>query len=60
MHAMEENGSHSHDQGPAANGYMEAGTANQRKAQGPALRDTLATTVGMVLPLLTQFGHHHH
>ncbi|TQW00350.1 Zinc/iron permease [Cordyceps javanica] len=61
MHAMEENGaSHSHDHGPQSNGYMETNTNNPPKASGPALRDTLATTVGMLVPLLTQIGGHHH
>ncbi|KAM3473109.1 hypothetical protein MY8738_008553 [Beauveria namnaoensis] len=61
MHAMEENGaSHSHDQGPQSNGYMETNTNVPAKPSGPALRDTLATTVGMLVPLLTQIGGHHH
>lgn len=61
MHAMEENGSsHSHDHGAQSNGYMEAGTNNPPKPSGPALRDTLATTAGMLVPLLTQIGGHHH
>lgn len=61
MHAMEENSSsHSHDHSPQANGYMEANTNNPPKATGPTLRDTLATTVGMLVPLVTQIGGHHH
>ncbi|KAJ6788316.1 hypothetical protein PWT90_05128 [Aphanocladium album] len=61
MHAMEENGSsHSHDHATQSNGYMEASTNNPAKSSGPALRDTLATTVGMLVPLLTQIGGHHH
>lgn len=56
MHAMQESGSHSHD-ATGSNGYAEGPT--QRKPDGPSVRDTLATTGGMLLPLLTQFGHHH-
>ncbi|POR37157.1 Zinc transporter ZIP9, partial [Tolypocladium paradoxum] len=60
MHAMQEDGgSYSHDHGSGSNGYAEAASANQRKPRGPQMRDTLATVVGMFLPLLTQFGHHH-
>lgn len=58
MHAMQEDGgSHSHDHG--SNGYVEGPQSNQRKQKGPQMRDTLATMGGMLLPLLTQFGHHH-
>lgn len=61
MHAMEENSSSgSHNHGPPSNGYMETSTNNPPKASGPALRDTLATTAGMLVPLLTQIGGHHH
>ncbi|OAR01779.1 hypothetical protein LLEC1_03324 [Akanthomyces lecanii] len=61
MHAMEENSaSHSHDHGLQSNGYMEANTNSPPKSSGPALRDTLATTAGMLVPLLTQIGGHHH
>lgn len=59
MQAMqEENGSHDHHS--MGNGYADASTiAAQRKQSRPQMRDTLATIVGMLLPLLTQFGHHH-
>ena len=40
------------------NGYGDNGNAIQRK-QGPELRDTVAAVVGMLIPLVTQFGHHH-
>jgi solute carrier family 39 (zinc transporter), member 9 len=63
MHVMnEENGSdHSHGHGHSANGYADNGTnAHQRKQKGPQMRDTLATMVGMLLPLLAQLGGHHH
>lgn len=58
MHAMQEDGgSHGHEHG--LNGYSEGNSINQRKQKGPQMRDTLATIGGMLLPLLTQFGHHH-
>ncbi|KAI9167387.1 Zinc transporter [Paramyrothecium foliicola] len=61
MHAMQEDGSaHSHDASSGLNGYTEGSTTAQRKSKGPQMRDTLATVFGMLLPLLTQFGHHHH
>ncbi|QUC22206.1 uncharacterized protein UV8b_06447 [Ustilaginoidea virens] len=60
MHAMQDDSSsHSHDSHSGANGYSDATPASQRKPKGPEARDTLATVVGMLLPLLTQFGHHH-
>lgn len=69
MHTMQESGSgeHSHDQGHAMNGYagvpMDDPYSSQGppppKPQGPALVDTLVTVGGMLLPLLTQFGHGH-
>ena len=56
MHAMQEdNISHDHI---SANGY-ENGSATGRKAPRPQMRDTLAAVAGMLIPLLTQFGHHH-
>lgn len=58
MHAMQDDGSsHSHDHG--SNGYADGNSVNQRKPKGPRIRDTMGTIVGMLLPLLTQFGHHH-
>lgn len=30
------------------------------QADKPGLRDTCAAVFGMLLPLLTQVGHHHH
>ena len=60
MHAMQEDGNsqgggHEHH----SNGYAEGGNLSQRKQTRPQMRDTLATVGGMLLPLLTQFGHHH-
>ncbi|KAI8963538.1 Zinc/iron permease [Daldinia sp. FL1419] len=57
MHAMQEGDSPSgHDVGSIANGYADSGP---RKHAHPQMRETLATVIGMFLPLLTQFGHHH-
>jgi zinc transporter 9 len=58
MHAMQEDPSaQGHDHHSASNGYADSST--QRKPSRPQMRDTLATVGGMLLPLLTQFGHHH-
>ncbi|KAI3581277.1 Zinc/iron permease [Fusarium oxysporum f. sp. albedinis] len=58
MHAMQEDTTpHTHDHG--INGYADSSAAAQRKLKGPQMRDTLATMGGMLVPLLTQFGHHH-
>lgn len=57
MHAMNEENANGHDHGSSSNGYQD-GSA-QRKQAKPQMRDTLATVGGMMLPLLTQFGHHH-
>jgi zinc transporter 9 len=57
MHAMQDDGvSHDHSM---ANGYAEGGIPPQRKQARPQMRDTFAAVAGMLLPLLTQFGHHH-
>ncbi len=59
MQAMQEEGG-GHDHHSLGNGYTDAATlAAQRKQSRPQMRDTLATIAGMLLPLLTQFGHHH-
>lgn len=57
MHAMQEAGSSPHEYSNGSASFGEGGS--QRKAQGNGMRDTVATTIGMLLPLLTQFGHHH-
>lgn len=55
MHAMQEDSpDHSHS---SSNGYAEVNS--QRKQQKPQMRDTLAAVGGMLIPLLTQLGHHH-
>ncbi|KAI1826198.1 Zinc/iron permease [Xylaria intraflava] len=58
MHAMQEGESPSHDVGSGVNGYSDGGIS-QRKQTHPQMRETLATIIGMLLPLLTQFGHNH-
>ncbi|KAF2165369.1 hypothetical protein M409DRAFT_55781 [Zasmidium cellare ATCC 36951] len=69
MHTMQETGAgeHSHGEGQAMNGYAgvpmddpySSHAPTAPKPQGPALVDTLVTVGGMLLPLLTQFGHGH-
>lgn len=69
MHTMQESGAgeHAHGEEHAMNGYAgvpmddpySSQTQSQPKSQGPALLDTLVTVGGMLLPLLTQFGHGH-
>lgn len=60
MHAMQEDGgSHGHDHGSGTNGYADGASVSRQKPKGPQMRDTVATVVGMFLPLLMQFGHHH-
>ncbi|TGO60637.1 hypothetical protein BOTNAR_0142g00080 [Botryotinia narcissicola] len=57
MHAMQEDsGVHSHEH-TNSNGYLDS--ISQRKQAKPQMRDTLATVGGMLIPLLTQFGHDH-
>ncbi|QSZ31387.1 hypothetical protein DSL72_000952 [Monilinia vaccinii-corymbosi] len=58
MHTMQEDsGVHSHEYANS-NGYLEGGLS-QRKQAKPQMRDTLAAVGGMLIPLLTQFGHEH-
>jgi hypothetical protein len=56
MHAMQEDSSHDHS---SSNGYAESAGGSQRRQQKPQMRDTLAAVGGMLIPLLTQVGHHH-
>jgi hypothetical protein len=61
MHAMqEENHSGGHDHHSSGNGYAEGGSSAHQKQSKLQMRDTVATVVGFMLPLLTRFGHHHH
>lgn len=58
MHAMQDDASqHDHS---TLNGFGEGGSGGVvRKSTKPVLRDTLASVVGMLIPLVTQVGHHH-
>ncbi|OLN93955.1 Zinc transporter ZIP9 [Colletotrichum chlorophyti] len=58
MHAMQEDNSSPKHEHSGMNGYSDGGA--QRAQHRPQMRDTFATVAGMLLPLLTQFGHHHH
>jgi hypothetical protein len=61
MHAMQEDAAlqgHEHQSSP--NGYSDSNSAPARKQSRAQMRDTIATVVGMLLPLLTQLGHHSH
>ncbi|KAH8594860.1 ZIP zinc transporter-domain-containing protein [Bisporella sp. PMI_857] len=55
MHAMQDDSGHNEH---STNGYTD-GTASQRKQSKPQVRDTIAAVCGMLIPLLTQYGHHH-
>lgn len=63
MHTMQESGSSAHDH-EGQNGYAEvpmyeqAGPAAKTGSEG-GVGDALVTVAGMLLPLLTQFGHAH-
>lgn len=54
MHAMQEDSGHDHS---ISNGYTD-GSSSLRKQTRPQMRDTLAAVGGMLIPLLTQIGHH--
>ncbi|KAK7911286.1 hypothetical protein PG985_013767 [Apiospora marii] len=58
MHAMQEGDGAGHEPSSSPNGYADSHTT-QRKQTKPQMRDTLATVAGMLIPMLTQFGHHH-
>lgn len=64
MHTMQDT-THSHSGDHAGqNGYSEVNVYDgyqtpAPKQEGPTLTDTLACVGGMMLPLLTQFGHAH-
>lgn len=58
MHTMQEKPAQT-ESSEQGNGYTEVGMHNRARKEGPEMRDTVAAVVGMLLPLLTQFGHHH-
>jgi zinc transporter 9 len=53
---MQEDSSSHREQ--SLNGYTNNGGAQQLK-ENPRMRDTAAAVAGMLIPLVTQFGHHH-
>lgn len=57
MHAMQEDNSHEHSHN-SSNGYADGSSAPRAKPK-PQMKDTLAAVGGMLIPLLTQIGHHH-
>ncbi|KAL8371497.1 hypothetical protein RB595_001337 [Gaeumannomyces hyphopodioides] len=59
MHAMQEETNSAHEHHGAMNGYGDNGGLSPKKQSRPQMRDTVATVVGMLLPLITQLGHHH-
>ncbi|EME84211.1 uncharacterized protein MYCFIDRAFT_134219, partial [Pseudocercospora fijiensis CIRAD86] len=67
MHTMQESSSARHSHGEGMNGYAGVPSDNpygaqmpsSAKASGPQLTDTIVTVGGMLLPLLTQWGHAH-
>jgi zinc transporter 9 len=67
MHTMQEGAGHSQHTGNGyaevpMNGYGESGSgggAQGKDASEHGVAETLVTVVGMLLPLLTQFGHAH-
>lgn len=61
MQAMqEENYSADHVHHSSPNGYSENTGPSHRKQGTLQMRDTAVTVAGMLLPLLTRFGHHRH
>lgn len=57
MHTMqEESPPSSHD---PSEGYMNGGLRAGRARKEGRMQDTLAAVAGMLIPLLTQFGHRH-
>ena len=70
MHTMQESGATGHDHSanngmnghtgvPSSNVYRGAPPPVLTQSQNPVLLDTLITVGGMLLPLVTQFGHVH-
>ncbi|KAK4169297.1 zinc transporter ZIP9 [Cladorrhinum sp. PSN259] len=59
MHALQEENSTGHDHSNV-NGYSDSGISSHRRQGKLQMRDTIGTVIGMLLPLLTRFGHHHH
>lgn len=54
-HGLSESGQNGYAESQPYDGYQSA----TPKQEGPTLSDTLAAVAGMLIPLLTQFGHGH-
>ncbi|KFY76712.1 hypothetical protein V499_03721 [Pseudogymnoascus sp. VKM F-103] len=64
MHAMQDDAAgHDHASSSTLNGFGDGGGGGGggggKRGGGPVLRDTVASVVGMLIPLVTQVGHHH-
>lgn len=60
MHTMQDGGhDHTAANGHTGNGYADPYAPVMIKQEGPTMIETLATVGGMLIPLLTQFGHSH-
>lgn len=58
MHAMQDDAAQQDHS--TLNGFGEGGGGGMvRRGGKPVLRDTVASVVGMLIPLVTQVGHHH-
>jgi zinc transporter 9 len=64
MHTMQDGGGHvehldnGYAEGPM-NGYGDSGSAQSKESSEHGVAETFVTVAGMLLPLLTQFGHAH-
>ena len=64
MHTMQDGGGHAEHMGNGyaevpINGYGDSGSAQSKESSEHGVAETFVTVAGMLLPLLTQFGHVH-
>jgi zinc transporter 9 len=64
MHTMQDGGGHAEHVGDGyaevpMNGYGDSGSAQTKETNEYGVTETFVTVAGMLLPLLTQFGHAH-
>lgn len=62
MHAMQDDSAQHDHSSSSLNGFGDGGgggVGGTKRGSKPVLRDTLASVVGMLIPLVTQIGHHH-
>ena len=64
MHTMQDGGGHAEHVGNGyaevpMNGYGDSGSAQSKESSEHGVAETFVTVAGMMLPLLTQFGHAH-